>query len=244
MNNKPALLSVRLSSQTLADTLNWFTVLFAAPPTPQFVASHRRGRGGRMLWTLASQTRDLRRVVEPCFARRSTASMTTRQSPRGWIGATACCSTELAVPTPSPPYESAFMPRRSMSARQAPTGEMDALLAGHDLSVLAGEPRCRPIISRRTRIDGAVVAGGRRRDGCGNASNACRTGFPAFAGACAAADDEGFWAAPRRSCSGCRPAKSAALQTTKDRSKRMKEVFHVHAKEDELRAELSRGVHS
>lgn len=213
MNNKPALLSVRLSSQTLADTLNWLTVLFAAPPTPQFVASHRRGRGSEMLCDLAEDpglaqgVAMFRAALDGVDDDTTVAARLERSYGLLFDG--------IGGPDTVPPYEFAFRPGGEWRLFQAPTGEMDALLAGHDLSISPGTSMPADHLAIELALTAHVVATG--DDATAAAMLERLAGWiPAFAGACVAADDEGFWAAAATVLAAVVASKERTLKTTKE----------------------------
>ena len=92
---------------------------------------------------------------------------------------------------------------------------MDALLAEHDLSVSPGTSMPADHLAIELTLTAHVVAAG---DDAAAAEMFQRLGgwIPAFASACVAADDEGFWAAAATVLAAVVASKERTLKTTKE----------------------------
>ncbi len=120
-----------------AGLLLWLAGLFAAPQTAASLEAHRQGAGAALLSELAAD-RDLgpgARAMSDALADDVSAADLARRLEMDFgldfLG--------IAGPATAAPYESAH--RCGGRLFQAPVGEMDRLLAAHDLSVaLPGEP--------------------------------------------------------------------------------------------------------
>jgi TorA-specific chaperone len=187
----PSLLFGRPSAQTLADRLNWLAALFAVPPTPECVASYRRGPGAEMLCDLAKDPGLAHGVALLREALDTAADDTTVA---GQLGRSFGLLFEgIGGPDTVPPYESAFRPGGTWRLFQAPTAEMDALLAERDLSVSPDSSIPADHLAIELALTAHVAAAG--DEAAATAMFERLAGWiSAFADACVDADGEGFWA--------------------------------------------------
>jgi len=171
-----------------AETLEWLSVLFAAPPSLEAIASYRRGPAAAMLDRLAADP-DL--ALGVAALRRELHGALDDAALAAKIGMRFVLIFEgVAGPMTVSPYESAH--RFDGRLFQAPTAEMAALLAAHDISISpdVAEPADHIAIelalaARLTAADDPDAAAMTQR---------LAAWVPLFAAACIAASGGGFWA--------------------------------------------------
>lgn len=170
----------------------WLAALFAAPPSPEAVAAHRRG---------PTSDRMVRLAADPALAAGIAAMRVDLVRPIDDAALTAEFGRTygrlfegIGGPGTVAPYESAH--RCGGRLFQAPTSEMEALLAAHDLSVSAAtaEP------ADHLAIELALMARFVATDDPARAAMSGRLAgwIPAFAAAVIAADVSPFWAGAAR----------------------------------------------
>ena len=178
------------SSPSPALAWAWLSALFARQPSAVEIAAHR-------VEPIAALMTDLGRDAElaPAIAAmRAALAGEDEEVAVDLARAHARLFLGLAGPETVAPYESAHVGDGRLF--QAPVGEMERLLAAHDLSVArdAGEP------ADHLAIETALMAGLVEEDHPDRAGLAARLAgwVPAFADACAARDRTGFYAAAAR----------------------------------------------
>ncbi|RBP14127.1 TorA-specific chaperone [Roseiarcus fermentans] len=181
----------RSRSRRPAEMLDWLAALFAAPPTVEFVASHRRGPGADLLRDLA---RDPDLAHGAALLREALAGADDDRALAARLGRSFGLLFEgVGGPDTVPPYESAFRQGSAWRLFQAPTGEMEALLAERDLSVSPAAAMPADHLAVELALTAHLVATG--DDESAEAMIRRLAGWtPAFADACGVADGEGFWA--------------------------------------------------
>jgi TorA-specific chaperone len=196
-----------------AEMLNWLAALFAAPPPHEFVASHRRGPGAEML-------RDL--VEDPGFAGGVALLRGALDSAEDDVTVAARLGRRFGLlfegiggPETVPPYESAFRRGGAWRLFQAPTAEMEALLADLDLSVAMGASMPADHLAIELALTAHLVAVG---DEAAAAAMLQRLAewIPAFADACDAADGDGFWAGAATVLAAVVASEGRILKTTEE----------------------------
>ena len=196
-----------------AETLSWLAALFAAPPTPEFVASHRRGAGAEILRDfaedaeLAQGVALLREALDSADDDAATAARLARGFGLLFEG--------IGGPHTVPPYESAFRRGGGWRLFQAPTAEMDALLASRDLSVTTGASMPADHLAIELALTAHLAAAG---DQAAAAEMLQRlvAWIPAFADACGAADGDGFWAGAAAVLAAVVTREERILKTTEE----------------------------
>ncbi len=213
MNDTPSLRFDRPSAQALADTLNWLAALFAAPPTPDFVASHRRGRGSELFCFqaedpgLAHGVALIRKALDASDDDATVAARLGRSFGLLFEG--------VGGPDTVPPYESAFRPNGAWRLFQVPTAEMDALLVEHDLSVSPDTAMSADHLAIELALTAHVLAAGDKASAAAMFQRLAGW-VPAFADACSDADGEGFWAGAAAILAAVVASKDRTLKTTKE----------------------------
>lgn len=169
--------------------LAWLSALYAAPPSVDVVASHRRGPAAGILEDLAREdafAAGVARMREALAAGGDAVVAARLERAYGLL------FEGIAGPRTTPPYELAFRPGASRRLYQAPTAEMEALLAERDMSVSvdAALPADHLAVELAlaahlmTAADPAFPAMARR----------LASWVPEFCAECAEADGTGFWA--------------------------------------------------
>jgi TorA-specific chaperone len=167
----------------------WLSALFAARPTPEVVAAHRRGAASRLLEELSS---------EPDFAhgvaqmRVSLDAETDDATVAAGLGRQyGLLFDGIGGPRTVPPYESAFRPGAAWRLFQEPVSEMNALLAEHGVSVSSDTPRPSDHLSIELALAAHFAA---VSDPSFTEMTKRLAGWvPAFAAHCVEADETGFW---------------------------------------------------
>ncbi len=181
--------------------------------TPEFVASHRRGRGSEILCDLAEDPELAHGVALIRKALDGTDDDTTVAARLG--RSFGLLFEGIGGPDTVPPYESAFRQGGAWRLFQAPTAEMDALLAEQDLSVSPDTSMPADHLAIELALTAHAVAAG---DEAAAAAMVQRLAgwIPAFADACVVADDEGFWAGVAAILAAVVASKERTLRTTEE----------------------------
>jgi TorA-specific chaperone len=182
------------ASSDAVTLLTWLAALFAAPPTADVVAAHRRGVAGRLLEelsreeTFATGVALMRGTLDTEADDAAVAAELGRRYGLLFDG--------IGGPRTVPPYESAFRPGAVWRLFQEPVSEMDALLAEHDLSVSTHTARPSDHLS----IELALAAHLAAADDPAFPEMMKRLArwVPAFAARCIAADEDSFWGGASR----------------------------------------------
>ncbi|WP_415914814.1 TorD/DmsD family molecular chaperone [Rhodopseudomonas palustris] len=165
----------------------WLAAVFAAPPSRDSVASYRRGEAAVWLGELARQhdlAEGVAQIRDVLAAELDDEALTAR------LGiAFGRLFSGIGGPDAIAPYESAF--RCGGRPFQAPTAEMDALLAAHDVSVATGLAEPADHVSVELSLLSQLIA----TDDPGRFALQQRLcgWIPDFCAACHVRDHRGFW---------------------------------------------------
>lgn len=177
-----------LDARDLVALFNWLSAVFAAPPDRNSIASYRRGPAVVWLDGVASlpccsdAVARMRRALE---IDADDALVVARVS-----SAYGLLFEGIGGPKTVSPYKSVH--RDGGRLFGAPAGEMEAILAAHDLSVAASAHEAPDHLAVELAAAALLLADG---EPDAKAMIERLSGWvPAFAAECAAADANGFWA--------------------------------------------------
>lgn len=191
----------------------WLSALFAAPPSTATVAAYRRGPAAGLITRLAAdeELAPGARAMGEALASSSDDATVAAELSRAY----ALLFEGLGGPNTASPYESFH--RCGGRLFQAPTAEMEAMLAAHDLSVArdAAEP------ADHLAIELALTSQLYRTDDLAAAQMIARLAdwIPAFSAACAAAGVSSFWAGAAQLLSAVVKRESRRGQSTETMTK-------------------------
>ncbi len=177
-----------LDARDLVALFNWLSAVLAAPPDRDSVASYRHGPAAAWLDSVASLPGCADAVARMRGALEANADDALVVARVG--SAYGLLFEGVGGPKTVSPYESVH--RDGGRLFGAPAGEMEAILAAHDLSVAASAHEAPDHLAVELAAAARLLA-----DGEPDAEaiiERLRGWVPAFAADCAAADGNGFWA--------------------------------------------------
>jgi TorA specific chaperone len=210
-------------TRDLSAALDWLSVLFGAPLSVEAVSAHRRGPAAALIAALARDA-----DFAPGIARMRIALDRGDDDEAGAARlnrAYRLAFEGLGGPRTVPLCESAH---RGGSRRlfQAPTAELEALLAENDLSMPADVRLPADHIAIELALTALLVETGSP----GAKAMICRLAewIPAFAAECAEVDEDGFWAGAAGVLNALMAREARAiLANGQDELETTKEVFNV-----------------
>jgi len=177
-----------LEAHDLAALFNWLAAVFAAPPDRDSIASYRRGPAAAWLDEVASLPGCDRAVASMQSALDSETDDALVVARIG--SAYGMLFEGIGGPKTVSPYESVHADGGRLFG--APAAEMEAILAAHDLSVAVSAHEAPDHIAVELAAAALLLAEG--EPDAEAIIERLRDWVPAFAGDCAAADANGFWA--------------------------------------------------
>jgi TorA-specific chaperone len=177
-----------------ATILTWLSALFAAPPTSDLVAAHRRGPASRLLQDLSKEEECAAGVAAMRVSLDAEADDAVVEAGLG--RRYGLLFDGIGGPKTIPPYESAFRPGAAWRLFQEPVSEMNALLAGRDLAVSTDTALPSDHLSIELALTAHLAAAG--DPAFPDMMERLASWVPAFAAHCIEADDGGFWGGAAR----------------------------------------------